>query len=99
MCAQVYRFAHSSYHCEILPCFHPLNSGFLMDLAPFWAHDGALYMAQKEVVKLGWESDSQNSKQLKGKVVKAGDIGLRLAAESQLTCKNIMGRLTYNGYV
>ena len=56
-------------------------------------------MVKKDFLKLDWKSDSQSSKHLKGKVVKAGDIGLRLAAESQLTCKNIMGRLTYNGYV
>ena len=50
-----------------------------MDPPPFRVHDGALHMAQKEVVKLGQDSDSQSSKKLKGKVLKAGDIGLDLA--------------------
>ena len=49
-----------------------------MDLPLVWAHDGTLYMAKKEVAKLGWESDSQSSKKLKLKVVKAGYIGLNL---------------------
>ena len=50
-----------------------------MNLPPFWVHDGALYMAKNELVKLRWESDPQSSKKLKGKVLKAGDIGLDLA--------------------
>ena len=33
-------------------------------------------MATKELVKLGWGTDSQSSKKLKGQVVKAGDISL-----------------------
>ena len=56
-----------------------LDPCFLMDLPLVWAHDGTLYMAKKEVVKLGWESDSQSSKKLKGKVLKAGGIGLDLS--------------------
>ena len=58
-CVQVW--TRSLHHCKILPCFHPLNLGFLMDSAPFWTHNGALCMAKKEVVKLGWESDPQTN--------------------------------------
>ena len=47
---------HSSYDGKILPCFHPLNSAFLVDLHPCWAHDGA----KKEVVKLRWVSEAQS---------------------------------------
>ena len=33
-------------------------------------------MAEKELVKLGWETSFQSSKKLNGNVVKLGDIGL-----------------------
>ena len=51
----------------------------LMEPPPFWVHDSALYMAKKEVVNLRWESEPHSSKKLKGKVLKAGDIGPDLA--------------------
>ena len=73
-------WTHSSYDCDILPRFHHLNLGFLMDSPSFGARDGApLHMAKKEAVRLGWVSNSQSSKQLKLKVVKAGDVVLQLA--------------------
>ena len=62
-CAQVR--THSSYHCEILPCFHPLDSAFLMDPPLFWVHSGTLYMAKKELVKLPWESDTQSPRAMR----------------------------------
>ena len=40
-------------------------------------------MAKKELVKLRLESDPQSSKKLKGKVLKAGDIGLDLVSRGR----------------
>ena len=42
-----------------------------MEAPPFWAHNSAPYMANKHLGMLGWETDSQSSKKLKGEVVKS----------------------------
>ena len=60
-----------------------------MDPPPLWANNGPLHTAKKELVSVGWEMASQSSKKLKGKVVKAGDIGLKLGGGGQAggTCR------------
>ena len=80
-CAKVQ--SDSSDHCKLLPSFYSLNSGFLMNPPSFWAHNGALYMSMKEIAALKWSSSSQSSKKLKGKVLKACDVGLLLSGGGQ----------------
>ena len=62
------------YYCVILPCPHPLNSGFLMDPPPFWAHNGALHTANKKACHVGLGDRFST----KGKLAKAHDFGLDL---------------------
>ena len=50
-----------------------------MEAPPFWAHNGARYMAKNHRVMLGWRTDSQSFEKLKGKVAKASDTGLGLS--------------------
>ena len=54
-----------------------------MNPPSFWAHNGALYMSMKEIAALKWSSSSQSSKKLKGKVLKACDVGLLLSGGGQ----------------
>ena len=69
--------------CAVIPynIVYPFNAStslpwaFYWTRPPCWAHNGALCVAKKELVRLGWETDSQSSKQLKGKAMKSDDSG------------------------
>jgi hypothetical protein len=50
-----------------------------MDPPDFWAHDAKLYISKRHLVKLGWQSDSQSSKKLKGFLKPPTVLGMVLA--------------------
>ena len=69
----------SSFPEPLLCIVPPLH---WMDPPDFWAHDAKLYISKRHLVKLGWQSDSQSSKKLKGVLKPPTVLGMVLAGYS-----------------